>query len=360
MRILQVITSLLIGGAEHLLVQLVERLRAQGIETDVCLFDGERTSFYEELESTGCKIYSLSDGANFYDLRYIPRLRRIMRNYDIIHTHNSAPQLFVAVANIGVGKKLVTTEHNTDNRKRRNWLLAHIDKWMYRRYSQIICISDQAEENLRKYLRQSVLYTQIITIYNGIEAVDFYNAKSLEYDKQGIFIVVMVAGFRLQKDQTTLIHAISMLPSDKYELWLVGDGDERISVENLVKKLELGEQVKFWGNRADVANILHTADIVCMSSHYEGLSLSSIEGMAVGKPFVASDVDGLREVTKGYGILFPHGDAQALADIIRQLHDDPIYYNMVAKACYQRACQFDISKTVERYIRVYRDVFTLN
>ena len=47
-----------------------------------------------------------------------------------------------------------------------------------------------------------------------------------------------------------------------------------------------------------------------MSSHWEGLSLSNVEGMSAHKPFIASDVNGLREVTKGYGILFPHEDAK--------------------------------------------------
>jgi glycosyltransferase involved in cell wall biosynthesis len=50
--------------------------------------------------------------------------------------------------------------------------------------------------------------------------------------------------------------------------------------------------------------LLKTADIVVLSSHYEGLSLASIEGMASGKPFIASDVPGLHEVVKGADLLF--------------------------------------------------------
>ena len=100
--------------------------------------------------------------------------------------------------------------------------------------------------------------------------------------------------------------------------------------------------------------ILKSADVVVMSSHWEGLSLSNIEGMSAGKPFIASNVNGLREVTEGYGILFPHEDAQALADIIRRLHDDPEYYAQTAQRCYERAKQFDIGTMVERYDSVYR------
>ena len=102
--------------------------------------------------------------------------------------------------------------------------------------------------------------------------------------------------------------------------------------------------------------MLKSADVVVMSSHWEGLSLSNIEGMSSGRPFVASDVDGLREVTKGYGVLFPHGDAEALANIIRKLHDDKAYYDEVAEKCHQRALMFDIDKMVDGYEAVYREL----
>ena len=75
--------------------------------------------------------------------------------------------------------------------------------------------------------------------------------------------------------------------------------------------------------------------------------------MAAGKPFIASDVNGLREVTKGYGLLFPEGDAGALAKEIQQLTDDQAYYQSVADRCYQRAREYDIKETAEKYYKTY-------
>ena len=77
----------------------------------------------------------------------------------------------------------------------------------------------------------------------------------------------------------------------------------------------------------------------------------------VRKPFVASDVKGLREVTKGYGILFPHGDAKVLAEVISRLHDDKQYYYQISERCYERAKEFDISKMVEAYNQVYESFY---
>ncbi|MCE6983773.1 glycosyltransferase, partial [Pseudomonas frederiksbergensis] len=77
---------------------------------------------------------------------------RIMRHYDVVHTHNSSPQLFVAIASLFCNVRMFTTEHTTSNRKR-NWKwYAPIESWMYGRYEHVICISKIAEEKLREYM----------------------------------------------------------------------------------------------------------------------------------------------------------------------------------------------------------------
>lgn len=356
MKLLHVITSLYTGGAEMLVVNLAPRFMALGYDVGVAVFDGEHTALMERLEREcpDCKIYRL--GNSFYNPWYVAKLIGIMRNYDIIHTHNSSPQLYTAIANLFCGKKLVTTEHNTNNRKRGNWILSKIDRWMYTQYDKVICISNQAEKNLREYLKNDKYEkVQIETIYNGVDIETIHSAKPINSLKKDKFVIVMVSAFRPQKDHETLIRAAKRLPADKYEVWLVGDGENYEKVARLVKKLNVEQTVKFWGVRTDVYNILISADIVVMSTHYEGLSLSNIEGMAVGKPFVASDVEGIREVTEGYGVLVPHEDADALAKAIERLHDDKAYYDEVAHRCFIRANQFDLSKMVSRYHMVYNE-----
>ena len=168
---------------------------------------------------------------------------------------------------------------------------------------------------------------------------------------------MIVAGFRAQKDQDTLIKAFQHLPKDKYELWLVGDGIRRIDLERLVDTLNLRQNVRFLGNRNDIPNILKSSDVIVMSSHYEGMSLSSIEGMAAGKPFVASDVPGLHEITEGAGILFPHENHMMLAYIIIQLTSNRELYQQTVRNCLQRASKYDIRKTVQSYQNLYRNLF---
>lgn len=224
---------------------------------------------------------------------------------------------------------------------------------MYSRYDKIICISNQAEDNLRKYLPK---VKNVCTIFNGVDINRFHNAKPLDTLKSNKKVVAMVAGFRYQKDQDTLIKAFTHLDKDKYELWLVGDGERRSILEGLVNELGLTDNVKLLGIRNDIPNVLQTADIIVMSSHFEGLSLSNIEGMSVNKPFIASNVDGLREVVDGYGVLFPHEDYKALASIIKKLSADTDYYQQVAAKCWERAQMFDIQKMVDAYNEVYESL----
>ena len=366
MRIFQVITSLEMGGAETLVVNLIPRLQALGHTVDICVFNGEETPLMQRLReesSPQTKIYALGRGV--YNPLYILKLTKIMREYDIVHTHNSSPQLFVAIANICCRTKLVSTEHTTSNRKREWKWYVPIESWMYRQNNHVICISKVAEQKLREYMggawldESKTLYSQISTINNGVdvsaisEALPNADLLSMKGNRKAI---LMVAGFRDAKDQDTIVKALSNLDKKKFEVWFAGVGERMEEVKQLAVSLNVSDRVRFLGLRTDIPNVLRAADIIIMSSHWEGLSLSNVEGMSAHKPFIASDVNGLREVTKDYGLLFPHEDATTLAQVINSLADDEAYYHEIAERCYNRALEFDISKMVAGYDQVYKDV----
>ena len=365
MRILHVITSLEMGGAETLVVNLIPRLQVLGNTVDLCIFKGAETPLTQKLkkESPETKIYALGHG--IYNPLYIIKLVKIMRNYDIIHTHNSSPQLFVAIANLFCSQKLVSTEHTTSNRKRDWKWYAPIESWMYGQYNHVICISQIAENKLREYMgggwldKTNPKYYQISTINNGVDVKVISDATpdgELLSLKKGRKAILMVAGFRDAKDQDTVVKALALLNSNDFEVWFAGVGIRQEIVEQFADSLGVSERVRFLGLRTDIPNVLRAADVIVMSSHWEGLSLSNVEGMSAHKPFIASDVNGLKEVTKGYGILFPHEDAKSLAEEINHLANDEAYYNEVAERCYNRALEFDISKTVNGYNSVYETV----
>ena len=353
MRILHVITSLNTGGAEHLMVDLLPRLRDLGNEVDLLLFDGTRTPFYKELEKFGIKINYLSIGGNVYNPLNIFRLIKFIKKYDIIHTHNTACQYFVPLAKmISRAKcKLITTEHNTHNRRRNYKIFKILDSLIYNKYNNIISISDKTTENLENFIGKK---SNIVSVYNGVN-LSKYNILSSPQFSSNEKIITMIAGFREQKDQDTLIKAIAELPDD-YKLWLVGDGERRGILENLVAKLGISDRVRFWGIRSDIPQILEQSHIIVLSSHWEGLSLSCIEGMASGRPFIASDVDGLRDIVGDYGILFPHQDYKTLAKEIQYLCENKEYYKKIAATCQEKAIQYDINIMAKKYNQVYHEL----
>lgn len=360
MKILHVITSLRTGGAEKLMVDLLPRLKAKGFDVDLLLFDGVDTPFRRQAEAAGIRIFDFGNGGLVYSPAKLFKLMPYLRKYDVVHTHNTACQMFAAISNVVGTAKLITTEHGGSNRRRSIKVFKPIDRWMYKRYLRVICISKKAEENLRTYL--GTQGPNILTVNNGVDVSIYAEAlpsSELECIAPGSRKIISVAGFRWEKDQDTLIRSMKYLPL-QFHLFLVGDGVRRPELEALVETENLGNRVHFLGVRTDVPELLHAADYVVMSSHFEGLSLSSVEGMSVGKPFLASDVDGLREVVNGAGILFPHQDAQALARELLALEQSSGSYRSVAEACYRRALQFDISKMAESYIKVYNSLDDAN
>ena len=356
MKILHVITSLNIGGAEKLITEIVPAMIENGNQVDVLAFNGEDTNFKQMLESRGVHVISFCNEKKYYNPIYIWKLIWIIRKYDIVHTHLTSPQLFTAIANLFVGTKLVTTEHNTTNSRRGNALLSRVDRWMYNRYKAVIGISQKTEENLKEFIGESK--AKIVTIHNGIDIQEYANASPLPDSEINTnkTSVTMVAAFRPQKDQETLVRAVKRLDASKYILWLVGDGEKHDQLVKYIEDQGMKDRVRLWGNRSDVPSILKSSDIVVMSSHWEGFGLAAAEGMAAGKPVIASNVDGLAQVVEGAGIIFEPGNDEQLANEIERLVQDKAYYDETSIRCSHQASLYDISKMVDSYLAVYNQI----
>ena len=340
MRILQIITSLRTGGAERVVVDLAKQFCQTGDNVSILLLDGTRTPLLEEAEAAGIEVHALSKGwrAMRNPLLFFPLLRHLRRNrYEIIHTHNTACQMLAALASCIVPLHLVTTEHNTDNRRRRWRGFQAVDRWMYRRYRHIVCVSDAARTALDAYLADPVLTGRMSVIPNGIDIRRFASAGPAA---------------------DLLIRAMRQLPED-YRLYLAGgaetDADRRqlADCQRLVAELGLKDRVCFLGIRRDVPQLLAGADVVVLSTHYEGMPLSVLEAMASGRPFVASDVPGVHDLVSGAGLLFPQGDASSLAEMLRKICETPGCSDEVRTKCACRARACDVFETAARYKKAY-------
>lgn len=351
MRILHVITSLEIGGAQKLLTDL---LPLQAISENVTLLVYERicNDFEKTLEQADINIICLEEH-NYYNPKVIFRMRKIFKDYDIVHAHLFPTIYWVSLAARGLKIKLIYTEHSTFNSRREKWYFKPIERFMYKRYDKIISISRQTQDALTLWLGEHD--ERFIIIENGVDTKKFSSIKTPVIPES----LIMVSRFATSKDQETVIKAMKYIDK-KATLRFVGDGENRIHCEKLTEELGLADRIQFLGARSDVAELISSAYIGIQSSKWEGFGLTAVEIMACGKPIVASDVDGLKQVVEGAGVIFKCGNENELAATVNHLLNDNDYYQKVSERCSLRALEYDISVMSKKYLDVYTEQFSNN
>jgi glycosyltransferase involved in cell wall biosynthesis len=364
MKILQIINSLATGGAEKLILETTPLLNNQGIQTDVAVLNGNSYPFLEALKKLKCcAIFSLGT-KSVYNPVLIFKIIPYLKKYDIIHVHIFPALYWVALAKmLSFSKtKLVYTEHSTSNNRRKKLIYKIVDRWIYAFYSKIITIAPEVDANIKSHL--GFKKDRFILILNGINLKSIKASKPISKTNllpklNGDFkILIQVASFRYPKDQKTVIKALKKL-GDHVVLLLVGDGPLRPECENLVKTLGLTNRVVFLGIRMDVIPLLKASDIIILSSHHEGLSLASIEGMASGKPFIAADAPGLGDIARNAGLVFPINDDVELAKQINKLLKDKSFYNETVTNCLERASNYNIDKSIDKIVKVYKSLIEI-
>lgn len=361
MKIVHIINNFASGGAEKLLLDTIPLYRKKGIEVDLLLLNGKPSPFMNALKEKGCcSIYSLGLNSEYNPIQVF-KLVPFLKKYDIAHVHLFPSQYWAVLAKLlSFSKiKLILTEHSTTNPRMKNYLLSKIDRFIYRFYCKVICITDEVSQILYQYTQQSKF--KFVVIENGVNLKEIYEAEP--YSKKSIsslftdqdILLIQVARFSKHKDQETVIKALQHLPIN-VKLMLVGEGVLRKNCEDLVRQFKLEDRVLFLGLRMDVPKLLKTADISILSSNWEGFGLVAVESMASGKPFIASDVRGMAGVVKDAGILFEKGNAKELAFHIDKLIKDQNYSKEVVNACEIRAKQYDIQFMVDKQIELYKTV----
>ncbi|HFU4077947.1 TPA: glycosyltransferase [Streptococcus suis] len=367
MKVLHIINNLGSGGAEKLLEDFIPLMnKMENVEADILLLTDEKNVFYDSLINKGVKV-DVVKYRNMYDIRNIFEIKKhiVDGDYDIVHTHTFPTQYWVALSRMFIENKkvkFITTEHSTHNRRREKFYFRYIDKLIYSQYDSIISITEKTRDNLIDWIDpKHKKIDKHVVIENGVDIAKIKAA--LPYKKNELIngitentkLICMVGRFSEAKDQPTLIRAVSKLSRDIH-LILVGEGPLISDNKKFAEELGISDRVHFLGFRQDIPRILKTVDIVVLSSHWEGLSLASIEGLASGKPFIASKVPGLEEIVEGHGVLFEKGNYNQLCEIITSLLNDSKIYNETAKSCVQQSKKYEIKNTVISLWKLYKKI----
>jgi len=249
------------------------------------------------------------------------------------------------------------TEHSTSNNRRGKPGLRRIERFVYGQYDEVISISQDAQRLLMQWVapRDTSKYS---VIDNGICVSEFSNAKPLARESLGIpsdVCLVGVAGtFSHQKNQAALLRALPLLPNNVHVM-LVGDGPLRNDCAELAISLGVNDRAHFLGYRRDIARVLQTVDIVVVPSLWEGFGLVAVEAMACGKPLIAANVPGLREVVTGYGVLCDPEDETDIAKKLVWMLADSEAFGQCAAAGLLRAAQYRVEEMAANYLAIYEN-----
>lgn len=353
MKILQVISTMEPGGAQRLVNDFIPLMQSKGYTTDLLVFDSKKSFLTNQLKNNGYNVQFLGF-KNLYNPLIIFKLIPILKKYDVIHAHTIQAQLFCAISSLFANLKLLTTEHSTHNRRRKYKFFKYFERFIYSRYNKIICISDATRISLSTWLDNKKLANRLIVIENGIILSNFRNnLKIIPIPNKNEILITMISRFVQSKDHATVIKAIPYLNNKCIKIVFVGDGPLLEEHKLLAKDLNVFDRCLFLGYRNDVANIINNSYIGIQSSNWEGFGLTAVEFMAAGCPIIASNVEGLKQVVEGAGILFNKGDEKDLANKINRLLNDGKLYNKISQSCRERAISYDIVNMTSKYLDLY-------
>jgi glycosyltransferase involved in cell wall biosynthesis len=365
MKILHYINNLGSGGAEKLLTDILPLMKKEGYDVSLVISNSNRNmNRHEEVfKSNGIKIIDLN--TSFYNpLQIISLIKLINRDkYDIVHGHLFPSQYWLGLVSFFISKniKLIKTEHNASNNRRNYKLIKILDRIIYSKYDLIISITNKVDKNLLNWLNRN-LKTRVIN--NGVNLNEIKDAQIIQYinaiNLNNIKSILMVGSFDFsKKNQMFLLQVLKFLPND-YRVFFAGEGPNLANVKLKVEHLELSNRVIFLGVRSDVYRIIKSVDINILSSFHEGLSGYTLESLASGKPFLGSNVEGIKEIVPDTTFLFENDNAKDLAFKIQNILNDENHKQQMIKKAIQHIIKFDVIKMAGDYMKAYKSELSNN
>ena len=342
MRILHFVTGGFSGATQVAIDLCLAAQRTPGTHTLLVLRRKRNTSAarVQALRDQGLDVRVVS---NWLHALTVWELRRIIRSWqpDAVFAHGFSDHIWGRQAAVAEGvPRIFHVEHNSRER------------YTPKRLRQALALAPftQASIGVSEGVRQALIERgfppeRCIAILNGIALEKFPDSLLPAHWQDREPAILMAARFGRQKDHATLLRALALLKAQGLQprLYLAGAGSTRLrkQMERLAHTLGLHEQVVFLGNVSNLPERLARVQICVLASHWEGLGLSMMEGMAAGCACVASDVVGVRGVMQPgkTGLLVPEGDAPALAQALAGLLADPARAASLGQAARAQAVQ---------------------
>ncbi len=317
-RILHVIDSLDLGGAQIVLLNLLKYADRERFQSEVVALHG-RGVFWPVIKATGCRMWSMS--WHHYFPSYAPGLAALMlaKRYDVVHCHLLASNVIAKplAALCGVPVRINHDHCNDKLADPRRWALP-ADTWANRYATHVIAVSESARHFVQEH--EHVPAPRTTTIHNGIDCTA-YRPRPTQHlaarQRFGIpedaFVIGGIGRLTHQKNFAMFIEIAKAVLQYHPEAYFViaGTGELRAGLEQQAARLGVEDRVKFLGFVGDMSALYPALDLLLLTSRYEGLPITILEAMACGVPIVASKLDGIAEVLNDgrSASLCPHTEA---------------------------------------------------
>ena len=370
-RVALLIDHLEMGGAERILCDLAPRLLQFGVDPRVCILDGRRDGpLAESLRACGIPV-SRAAFNRLLDPRAVYNLYVYLRALapDVVHTQLECANTVGTFLGRVIGAATLTTLHTVEPKScvGRGDLRLRAERLAIRQWAdQILCVSRALLDQSRAIWRLPT--GRLRVVYNGIDLAQFAPAGAATLPircELGLaptdLVITTVAVLRRPKGLEFMVHALAGLvhiyPQLRY--LVVGDGEDRARLEQLVAELGLTGHVVFSGVRTDVERVLQAADIFVLPSLTEALPTVIAEAGAAGLPVVATAVGGTAEMVDDgrSGFLVRPGDAIALATACaRLLADRALRGRMGSRGREIAYTRFDLGRQAQELAQTYREL----
>jgi glycosyltransferase involved in cell wall biosynthesis len=317
----------------------------------------------ETLDALGVDITYLERSK--FDPRTLPALLRIVdaRQIDILHLHGYGASTFGRL--VGALRRIPTIVHEHANLTDTPWYQKVADRCLEPATDIALAVSQSTADFVIR--AREVRPEKVKVVYLGVPLEEFSRTRTADEIAEarrelggivsGEFAIGTVTRLHESKGNSYLIDAAARVIRERpaARFFLVGEGPLLGDLQAQASALGLGDRFVFAGFRRDIARTLSAFDLVVFPSLWEGTPLTVFETLAMGKPVVATDADGLLDVLtdRRDAMIVPKRNSDALADAIVRAMDDPEMRQALGAAARVTGQQYDIACFVRKMERLY-------
>ena len=291
----------------------------------------------------------------------------IHEKLDLLHVHYAIPHATIAfmakqiLATYGITLPVITTLHGTDiTLVGNNRSFSPVVEFSINKSDGVTAVSESLKNDTFNNFN---ICRDIKVVYNFIDFERFSRQNKEHFRKaiapHGEKILIHTSNFRKVKRVDDVIRIFSevirVIPS---KLLLIGDGPERINIEDLCRKEGISEHVRFLGKQDAIEEILAIGDLFLIPSGSESFGLAALEAMACQVPVISSNIGGLPEVNihGKTGYMCEVGDYEGMAKYAIELLSDEESLKIFRANALEQARAFDIKAILPEYVSYYEEI----